>query len=65
MVSTDAGSYDNIFQSLLDIASSMEQQQEFARELPGEHNILIGQDGMPQAGFSVFLQPQLTPCMRI
>ncbi|KAA1130938.1 hypothetical protein PGTUg99_012812 [Puccinia graminis f. sp. tritici] len=44
MVSTDAGSYDNIFQSLLDIASSMEQQQEFARELPGEHNILIGQD---------------------
>ncbi|EFP84709.2 uncharacterized protein PGTG_10868 [Puccinia graminis f. sp. tritici CRL 75-36-700-3] len=44
MASANVDTYDNIFQSLLDIASSMEQQREFAREFPGEHDILIGQD---------------------
>ncbi|KAA1133322.1 hypothetical protein PGTUg99_024225 [Puccinia graminis f. sp. tritici] len=46
MVSSNIGTYDNIIQSLLDIASGVEQQGNVARALPAEHNILVGQDGM-------------------
>ncbi|KAA1087822.1 hypothetical protein PGTUg99_012270 [Puccinia graminis f. sp. tritici] len=44
MTATNSGSYDDIVQSLVEIASSAEQQRGFASELPGEYNVLIGQD---------------------
>jgi hypothetical protein len=46
MVLTNVGTYDSIIQSLLDIASGVEQQEDIARALPAEHNVLVSQDGI-------------------